>query len=176
MGEIKSESCDRLANLIWNWCITRNIWLSAIYLPGRYNIVADTRSRKFNDNTEWMLNHEVFNNVVARYGMPDIDLFASRLNHQLPKYVSWETDPGAVAVDAFSLHWGGMVEPRLGFTRGPQTRLSVWQATQHTGPIGAVTLVRAGGGGGYAFTLMINGAQMQLSLRDTVHQTWSLEH
>lgn len=55
-----------------------------------------------------MLSHEIFENVVATFGMPDIDLFASRLNHQLPKYVSWEPDPGAAAVYAFSLHWGEM--------------------------------------------------------------------
>ena len=68
--------------------------------------MADKRSRIFKDNTEWMLNPQIFKNIVSRYGVPDIDLFASRLNHQLPKYVSWEHDPGAVAVDAFSLHWG----------------------------------------------------------------------
>lgn len=106
MGGIKSVSCDMLAYLIW--CITRNIWISAIYLPGRHNMGADTRSRKFNDNTEWMSNREIFIEIVTRYGVPDIDLFASRLNHQLPKYVSWEPDPGEIAVDAFSLHWDGM--------------------------------------------------------------------
>ena len=37
--------------------------------------------------------------------MPNIDLFASRLNHQLQPYVSWHPDPGAVAVDAFHLSW-----------------------------------------------------------------------
>ena len=37
--------------------------------------------------------------------MPNIDLFASRLNHQLQPYVSWHPDPRAVAVDAFHLSW-----------------------------------------------------------------------
>ena len=56
--------------------------------------------------TEWILNSQIFANIIAQYGTPDIDPFASRLNHQIPTYVSWEPDPGAVAMDAFSLHWG----------------------------------------------------------------------
>ena len=34
---------------------------------------------------------------------PDIDLFASRINYKCKKYVSYQTDPGAYAVDAFHL-------------------------------------------------------------------------
>ena len=34
-----------------------------------------------------------------------MDLFASRLNFQLPRYVSWNPDPEAVATDAFSINW-----------------------------------------------------------------------
>ena len=37
--------------------------------------------------------------------MPDIDIFASRINCKLPTYVSWYPDPGCYAVDAFSLSW-----------------------------------------------------------------------
>ena len=35
---------------------------------------------------------------------PDIDLFASRLNTQFPRYVSFRPDPGAVAIDALILN------------------------------------------------------------------------
>lgn len=52
----------------------------------------------FNDNIERMLNRTVFNEITIRFGTPDLDLFASRLN----------PDPGAESVDAFSLNWGGM--------------------------------------------------------------------
>lgn len=104
MGGTEPVSCDKLATLIWHWSITQNIWISATYLPGRFNTVADTRSCKFNDNTDCVLNHGVFKDIVSRYGTPDMDLFASRINHQLPKYVALEPDPGALAVDAFSLH------------------------------------------------------------------------
>ena len=37
---------------------------------------------------------------------PVLDLFASRLNYQLPRYVSWIPDPNAVGADAFTLDWG----------------------------------------------------------------------
>ena len=36
---------------------------------------------------------------------PKIDLFAWRLNNQLPTYVSYKPDPNAYAVDLFSLDW-----------------------------------------------------------------------
>ena len=36
--------------------------------------------------------------------MPDIDMFASRLNKQIECFVSWRPDPDAVAIDAFSLN------------------------------------------------------------------------
>ena len=39
------------------------------------------------------------------YGMPSIDLFASRINRKVPRYVSWRPDPGAQFVDAFSFSW-----------------------------------------------------------------------
>ncbi len=34
-----------------------------------------------------------------------MDLFASRLTHQLQHYVSWRPDPGAMAIDAFNMNW-----------------------------------------------------------------------
>ena len=37
--------------------------------------------------------------------MPDIDLFASRLNKQVDRIVSWFPDPDATYVNAFSLDW-----------------------------------------------------------------------
>ena len=34
---------------------------------------------------------------------PEIDFFASALNHQVPKYISWNLDQEAFAIDAFSI-------------------------------------------------------------------------
>jgi len=40
-----------------------------------------------------------------RFGRPQIDLFASRLNTQCLRYASWRPDPEALYVDAFSVNW-----------------------------------------------------------------------
>ena len=43
---------------------------------------------------------------MCRFGKPEIDLFASRLNHKLEKKnVSFRPDPNAMAADAFSISW-----------------------------------------------------------------------
>ena len=47
-----------------------------------------------------------FSRLCSLCGMPDIDLFASKLNHKVPKYASWKPDPLASFVDAFTLNWG----------------------------------------------------------------------
>lgn len=103
-GGIKSSELYNLARDIWFWCIHRDIWISANYVPSCENI-ADAESRKFNENIEWMLNTGIFNKLVDIWGVPDIDLFATRLNAQLPLYSSWKPDPGCKFIDAFSESW-----------------------------------------------------------------------
>ena len=99
----KSPQCNKVSHQIWVWAIERNIWLSATHFPGTQNVIADRKSRVFNDNTEWMLEHSVFISITRYFGVPDIDLFAPRLNSQLSAYVSWQPDPYAKSIDAFSI-------------------------------------------------------------------------
>ncbi|KAJ8034660.1 hypothetical protein HOLleu_21589 [Holothuria leucospilota] len=106
MGGMKSHVCDALAKRIWLWCIDRKIWISAAHIPGRVNTEADLPSRRVQANIEWTLNKNLFCDIMKLWGQPDIDLFASRNNNQLNKFVSWVPDPSAFAVDAFSLNWG----------------------------------------------------------------------
>ena len=42
--------------------------------------------KHFNDRTEWQLDKSVFKKLLAIFGKPEVDMFASRLNHQLPLY------------------------------------------------------------------------------------------
>ena len=47
----------------------------------------------------------IFTRIVRKFYTPQVDLFASRLNHQLPKYVSQHPDPEVMSVDAMTLEW-----------------------------------------------------------------------
>ena len=47
----------------------------------------------------------VFKIITDLFGTPEIDLFATRLNHKLPIYVSWNPDPYSVSINAFSVSW-----------------------------------------------------------------------
>lgn len=99
---------NEVARKIWLWAEERNVWISSAHIAGVENVEADRKSRVFDDETEWMLNPTMFNELRQNH-FPDlcncIDMFASRINHQVPSYVSWKPDPGACAVDAFSLNW-----------------------------------------------------------------------
>lgn len=98
-------SLNSVAKDIWLWCEKRNIHISAVFVSGVRNIRADFLSRHFSDSTEWKLHENVFLKVCQVFFQPDIDLFASRINKQLSKYVSWFPEPDAFASDAFSLSW-----------------------------------------------------------------------
>ena len=95
MGTRHSDLCNRITKTIWEWCIAKHIWLSAAHVPGVANVSADKESHTLHDEA-------VFNRVLDHLHLTlDIDLCASRLNHQVDKYVSYQPDPQAVTVDAF---------------------------------------------------------------------------
>ena len=106
MGGTHSMECHSVAKNIWQFCMDRQIWLSAAHIPGKENIHADRESRIFSDNKEWMLSPRLFCEIIDIWGKPTIDLFACRLNKQLDCYASWKPDPEATYVDAFSITWG----------------------------------------------------------------------
>ena len=107
MGGSKSIACDLLAHKIWSWCIARSIWLSAVHIPGCTNVEANSLSRNCYPDHEWQLNRVIFQKLWAVFPALSIDLFASVLNAQLPRFVSWNPDPHARFVHAFSISWTG---------------------------------------------------------------------
>ena len=81
----------------------------ARHIPGCRNVLADALSRPGRPSpTEWMLHKEAFGLLCHHWSRPNIDLFATRLNNQIPTYVSPIPDPAAWAVDALSLDWDGL--------------------------------------------------------------------
>lgn len=101
----KIVQLNNLAREIWNWALNKGIWLTAGHVRGVDNDEADYESRHFNDRSEWSLDNRVFDKLQNVFGEHDIDLFASRLNAKCEKYVSWQRDPKAEFVDAFSQSW-----------------------------------------------------------------------
>ena len=70
-------------------------------------MIADYESRKSYKDAEWMLNPEIFQKAIKHLKFkPDLDCFATRLNTQLPKYISYKLDLYAYLTDAFSCRWG----------------------------------------------------------------------
>ena len=106
MGGMHSVICIGIAKRIWEFAQNRDFWISSSHIPGVENTMADKISRVFNDNTEWMLSHKLFKVLCDRFQFnPPVDLFATRLNKQIYKYVSWMTDPYSIAVNAFNFSW-----------------------------------------------------------------------
>ncbi|XP_032237067.2 uncharacterized protein LOC116617948 [Nematostella vectensis] len=149
MGTSHSPELNLLGKTIWEWCITRGIWLSSAHIPGIANCLADRESRTKIRQTEWMLNTDLVSFALSELEFsPSIDLFASRLNKQFTRYVSFKPDPGALAVDTFTLTLsslnaesptgprnGNLCRPRLADTGlVPESQDHVSQATDHPRP------------------------------------------
>ena len=109
MGGTKSYKCNEITREMILWCKEKDIWLTACFIAGKLNVKADALSREFNLNLEWALNDEDFQSLCKYLGKPNIDLFASRVNHKLPAYYSYYPDPNAVAINAFAHKWDGFV-------------------------------------------------------------------
>ena len=66
-------------------------------------------SRSLNENTEWRLATFVLHKIVNLFKVtPEIDVFASALNPQVPKHISWNPDQEAFAIDTFSISWANI--------------------------------------------------------------------
>ena len=79
--------------------------LQCTYILGKLNTEADAESRIREKDIEWELHEAAFLNVTQFWEVPQIDLFASRINHKLQKYVLWLPDPLAYHIDAFTMLW-----------------------------------------------------------------------
>ena len=86
--------------------MANQVTLTAEYLPGSLNIRTDKASREMKtSSSEWTLSKLIFQKLIQTLGPVDVDLFASRFCHQIPKYISWQPDPNAWMVDAFQINW-----------------------------------------------------------------------
>ena len=75
-----------------------NFWISISYIHGISNFEVDWTSPHLKSDLEWTLLKDYFVAICNIWGFPQIDLFDSRLNGQLPRYVSWNPDPYSMQV------------------------------------------------------------------------------
>ena len=122
-GTHSAEICAFLWKIM-TWCHHYQITLKMRHIPGCLNVMADLLSRANQvQSTEWSLHLQVFKQIGQKWFTPHVDLFATRLSHKLPLYVSAVPDPNA---------WDS-VASRTRFTRDRtlirlQTRISLKSA------------------------------------------------
>ena len=105
MGGTRSPELLQVAKEIWDYLLANGMAVTAEYVPSSLNIQANWQSRYHRDLSDWKLNPKMFSQIVKIRGIPQIDLFASRLNHQLKKCMSWHSHPCSCAVDSLQRSW-----------------------------------------------------------------------
>ena len=136
MGTCHSDFCDSVAKEtdLGMVCIDHNIWLSATHIPGKQNLNADFEFRRNQGAFEW--RHDKGSLICALERLdfkPDLDLFASRINHQFSHDVSYRPCPEAIEIDAFSLNWSNLNFYAFApFSVFPQCSTS-WWPREHRG-------------------------------------------
>ena len=103
-GGLKSRRLHQLARQLILWCDTRLLSIRACHVPGLLNAGADLLSRGPLSYAEWSLHPEVAAQLWDKFGVPEVDLFASMENAKCPLFFSLggETPLG---LDALAHRW-----------------------------------------------------------------------
>jgi hypothetical protein len=103
LGSTRGQVLNRICKLIETNCKLHNLQLLPQYIPGHMNVIADALSRTRPLPGEWKLDPSVFKRTCQKWGYPEVDLFATHLNNQLPVFVS--PLPTADLHDALTIPW-----------------------------------------------------------------------
>ena len=97
---------DQMVLLIWNFILYHDNWVTENHIPGIFNEEADIESRKHETRTKWIINQTYFEKIIESLNFkPTVDLFATKINTQLPHFISLRPDPDSKVVNAFTLSW-----------------------------------------------------------------------
>ena len=117
LGGTRSLVLSNLALALWEWALTRNIFLSAEHITGNLNVSADWELRNFLDSSNWKLCPEIFRSLMQIRGPCMLDLLSKTLgsdaatfpiknNSQLSVYFSTLLTPRSItttrSVNTFS--------------------------------------------------------------------------
>ena len=109
-GGTTSPTLLEEARLVLELAELLSVTLLPAFVPGDLNVLADRLSRR--DQTlkkEWTLHCEVCLQLWALWGTPFVDLFATKDNARLNRFVSPVRDSRAWAVDAMLISWDGVL-------------------------------------------------------------------
>ena len=87
------------------WWLQEDLYLHGIPMkidPPSHTIFTDASLSGWGAHVE---RKEIANKIFQIMDFPSIDLFATRLNHRLPLYVSPIPDQKALSIDAISIDW-----------------------------------------------------------------------
>lgn len=104
-GGNHSAQANEVARAIWKFCQDRQLRIHASYINTKENVMADRLSRMEKDSSDFMLSRTYFDVICRKFFTPIVDLFASHLSRQCPRYWSWYPDPGSEGADAFTSSW-----------------------------------------------------------------------
>ena len=115
MGGTRSAPLRDKAIEIWNLVLEKKGWITARWIPREQNQMADLLSKESLQTWEFGLNQDSLNKVTRKWGIPTMDLFASKNFHVTSNYCSVEADAAAAQIDAFRLqnwpHWSYAFPP-----------------------------------------------------------------
>ena len=89
---------------IFEVCLRNNIQLSVDWVPREQNKEADSLSR-VEDPDDWGIDIRIFSAFNKSHGPFTVDVFASNITKQLPKFYSKYWCEGSAGVDAFAYSW-----------------------------------------------------------------------
>jgi hypothetical protein len=103
-GGLKTRILLEWAEKILLLAHQRHLRILPAFIPPEENLQADAASR-FQSLPDWHLSPDVFLQITALRGLPQIDLFASRHSAQTIRFYSWDAADTPEAIDALSQIW-----------------------------------------------------------------------
>jgi hypothetical protein len=68
LGGTKSRPLTQITRSLWEFCLKKGIHLTAEYLPGSKNTIADSLSRHYEDSSNWHLDPQLFASLDKIWG------------------------------------------------------------------------------------------------------------
>ena len=107
MGGTRSLTMCRESHQLWHEAIKRNITiLPPQWLASEDNAEVDFLSRHRLQRWNFKLVPLEFWRICHRFQVwPTLDAFVSKGSHQIPRYMTWEQDSRATAINALNFYW-----------------------------------------------------------------------